>query len=130
MRGGLASIVLVIVLTISGCLAVSVDGKSHRGYGPPPHAPAHGYRYHYQGAILAFDAKLGVYLVVDHPHHFYSDGRFLRVHAGSWQVSSTLAGPWHPCAPSSLPPGLRKPHGHKAAKRHGPKTSPPAKGDW
>ena len=129
MRGALASFVLVITLTLSGCLAVSVNGKPNRGYGPPPHAPAHGYRRHHQGATLAFDSKLGVYVVPDHPDHFYSKGRFLRIHAGSWQASSSLGGPWSHCSPSSLPPGLRKAHSSKA-KGHGRKGYPSAKGRW
>jgi len=129
MRGALASVVLVTALTLSGCLALSVNGKPNRGHGPPPHAPAHGYRHHHQAATLAFDSKIGVYVVLGHPDHFYSEGRFLRVHAGSWQVSSGLGGPWSPCSPSSLPPGLRKAHPHKA-KGHGRKGHPPAKGHW
>ena len=129
MRGALASVVLVTALTLSGCLAVSADGKSHRGHGPPPHAPAHGYRHHHQGVTLAFDSKLGVYVVPGHPDHFYSEGRFLRVHAGSWQVGGSLGGPWSPYSPSSLPPGLRKAHTPKA-KGHGRKGYPSAKGRW
>jgi hypothetical protein len=129
MRKTLTSIVLVMVLTFSGCLVVPVTGKSNRGHGPPPHAPAHGYRHHYQGATLTFDSKLGVYLVLDHRDCFYFDGRFLRVHESSWQVSASLSGPWTPYPSASLPPGLRKLHpskgkGHKA-KGHGPK-----KGRW
>ena len=61
------------------------------GHGPPPHAPAHGYRrkqqqaYHHQGgdAKLAFDSDLGVYVVLDLPHHYYFDGVYLRIEDGS-----------------------------------------------
>lgn len=134
MRGALTSVVLVIVLTLSGCLAVSVHGKPNRGHGPPPHAPAHGYRHHHQGATLAFDSKLGVYVVVGYPGHYYSEGRFLRVRAGTWQVSASLGGPWNSYSPASLPPGLRKPRpskakGHKG-KGHRGKGHAPAKGRW
>jgi hypothetical protein len=125
MRSVLTSLVLVIALTLSGCLAVSADGRPKRGHGPPPHAPAHGYRHHHQGATLTFDSQLGVYLVLDHPDHFYFDGRFLRVHRGSWQVSASLGGPWTPYPSASLPPGLRKSHPSKGkgykVKGHGPK---------
>ena len=64
MRGALASVIMVTSLTLSSCLSFSADDKSHRGYGPPPHAPAYGYRHHHQGARLAFDSKLGVYVVL------------------------------------------------------------------
>ena len=129
MRRALVSVVLVTALTLSGCLAVSVGGKPHRGHGPPPHAPAHGYRHHHQGAALAFDSELGVYVVLGYSGLFYSEGRFLRAHAGSWQVSSRLGGPWSSCSFSSLPPGFRKAHPPKA-KGHGRKGHPPAKWRW
>ena len=125
MRRALASAVLVTALMLSGCLVIPVDGKPNRGHGPPPHAPAHGFRHHHQGATLVFDSKLGVYAVLGYRDHYYSDGRFLRIHAGSWQVSANLGGPWSLYSPTSLPPGLRKSNsskgkGHKA-KGHGPK---------
>ena len=129
MRRTLASVVLVMAFTLSGCLAVSIDGKPNRGHGPPPHAPAHGYRHHHQGVTLAFDFGLGVYVVLGHPDHFYSEGRFLRFHAGYWQVGGSLGGPWSPYSPSSLPPGLRKVHSSKA-KGHDRKGHPPAKWRW
>ena len=129
MRGALACVLLVTALTLSGCLSVSANGKPSRGYGPPPHAPAHGYRHRHQEAILSFDSALGVYVVLDRPDHFYFEGRFLRVHAGSWQMSSSLGGPWSPCSFSSLPPGLRKAHPPKA-RGHGRKGHPPAKARW
>jgi len=129
MRRALASVVLVMALTLSGCLVFSVDGKPKRGHGPPPHAPAHGYRHHHQEASLAFDSKLGVYVVLGHPDHFYSGGRFLRVHASSWQVSTSLGGPWNFYSHSSLPQGLRKARPAKA-KHHKSKGHVPAKGGW
>jgi hypothetical protein len=67
--------------------------------------------------------------VLGHPDHFYSEGRFLRIHAGSWRVSSSLGGPWRPYSPASLPPGLRKARPSKA-KGHRGKGHAPAKGRW
>jgi hypothetical protein len=129
MRRTLVSVVLVIAFALSGCLAVSIDGKPNRGHGPPPHAPAHGYRHHHQGAGLAFDSELGVYVVLGHPDHFYSGGRFLRVHGGSWQVSTSIGGPWNFYSHASLPPGLRK-KGPAKAKHHKSKGHVPAKKGW
>ncbi|MFQ5585276.1 MAG: hypothetical protein ACE5GF_00390, partial [Thermodesulfobacteriota bacterium] len=41
---------------------VKVKSKKH---GPPPHAPAHGYRHkHRHGVELMFDGGLGVYIAV------------------------------------------------------------------
>ena len=129
MRRLLVPILLVTTVTLCGCVAVSLDGTPHHGHGPPPHAPAHGYRQHHQGADLAFDSKLGVYLVVGYSDHFYSDGHFLRFHGDSWQVSSSLRGPWGACSPASLPPGLRSTHPSNA-KRPKHKAHPPAKRHW
>src|SRR5258705_13086779 len=52
------------------------------GHGPPPWAPAHGYRRHHQQAYqsrpdtvdLGFDDGLGVYMVVGFPAYSYWDG--------------------------------------------------------
>ncbi len=56
------------------------------GHGPPPWAPAHGYRRNHQRAYqhrdatvdLAFDSGLGVYVVVGLPNYYYWDGFYLR----------------------------------------------------
>lgn len=129
MRYLLSSALLATALALPGCVAVSLDGKSNRGHGPPTHAPAHGYRRHHQDAELAFDSKLGVYAVVGYPDHFYTDGRFLRFRADSWEVSASLSGPWTAYPSTSVPPGLRGPHPSKA-RRGKHKANPPAKGRW
>lgn len=145
----------VLALATSGCRSISSvtigspsgPYASHGGpgHGPPPHAPAHGYRTkHRQGGEsvdLVFDAGLGVYVVVDLPDHFYWEGRYLRVEGDTWYASVRLDDGWEPVSASSLPPGLRKkaakaakPKGHPGngkskgkAKGHGPA---PAKGRW
>ena len=123
MRPLLVTALLVTAVTLSAC----VTGPS-RGHGPPPHAPAHGYRHHHHGVDLVFDTSLGVYVVVGRSDHFYVDGRFLRFHADSWQVSASLGGPWSVYPAASVPPGLRKVHPSKAGRtKH---KSHPAKGRW
>jgi hypothetical protein len=107
-----------------------------RGHGPPPHAPAYGYRKkqgerheHYQkhGDVeLVFDSNRGVYVVVGLPNHFFWDGVYLRVEDGRWFASARLDGDWEPCSNDSLPPGLRK----KTAKGRSKKSHGPAKGAW
>jgi hypothetical protein len=96
-----------------------------RKAGPPPHAPAHGYRRkHPSGAELRFDARLDVYTVVGRADVYFHDGWFIRIQSGIWQVSATLNGPWEPRDASWVPPGLRskyqaenrKGRGHGAAK--------------
>jgi hypothetical protein len=76
--------------------------------GPPPHAPAHGYRSkHRTGAELRFDSDLGVYVVVGEADVYFQDGWFIRIRNGAWQFSATLGGKWEVRSAKSVPPGLR-----------------------
>jgi hypothetical protein len=116
---------LVIAVTIGGCQGVvSAPHPSETVVvaqpGPPPHAPAHGYRHkHQSGAELWFDSDLGVYVVVGHSDLYFHDGWFLRFHSSIWEVSATLGGPWKPKAAEWVPPGLRSKHHAKKPKVRG-----------
>ncbi len=65
-------LVLMIMLYLTGCqstgdVAVKIPGNQsshpsskHKKNGPPPHAPAHGYRHkHHDGHQLEYDSKSG-----------------------------------------------------------------------
>ncbi|MDX1483436.1 MAG: hypothetical protein R3229_03045 [Alphaproteobacteria bacterium] len=83
--------------------------ERRRGWGPPPHAPAHGYRHHYRrGVDLVFDSGLGVYLVADARRTYYFDGRFYRFRRGGWFASRAHDGPWRPDDGRRLPRPLRR----------------------
>lgn len=136
----------VSLLALSGChgLVLAPRGPGPvvvNRPGPPPHAPAHGYRYkHPGGAELRFDTGLGVYVVVGYPEIYFYDGWFVRYDGGAWQVSASLDGDWESRPSGWLPPGLKDkyagkpkpPHPHKTKKANkgrggGPR---PAKGGW
>jgi len=89
--------------------------------GPPPHAPAHGYRHKHKahaGEVeLVFDSGLGVYVVLGWPGHFYDQSHYYRQDGGVWQVSARLDGGWVAASTKKLPPGLAK-------KGRGPKKGP------
>ena len=90
--------------------------------GPPPHAPAHGYRRKHQDAHgeveLVFDAGLGVYAVVGLPGvYFYADHFFRQVDAG-WQISVQHDAGWVVAAEADVPPGLHGKAQGKAKKPH------------
>ena len=54
--------------------------KNKKGNGPPPHAPAHGYRHkHQHGVELVYSSELGVYVVVGFPNHYFSEGHYFRL---------------------------------------------------
>ena len=137
-----ASTTLILLLGCGPLSSVTI-GKSERhsvraekshGGGPPPHAPAHGYRHkrQHQGRDLelVFDSDLGVYVVVGVPNHFYWKGYYLRIDGDQWYASVNLDSGWEPRSEPSLPPGMRNHKKHPKAKRGNSKKSGPAKGRW
>jgi len=79
------------------------------GYGPPPHAPAHGYRHRLpDGVELVYDAGLGVYVVIGYPDYYFLDGRYYRYFDNDWLSGPGVAGPWVRPSSAAVPPGLRK----------------------
>lgn len=87
--------------------------------GPPPHAPAHGYRHkHAHGVELVYDAHLGVYVVAGYTNYYYRDRDFFRFHNEHWQVSASIDGPWKASSNFKLPKGFKE---QKVAKKNGHK---------
>jgi hypothetical protein len=96
-----------LVLLLASCHSVTVGRGQRHKPGPPPHAPAHGYRHNHEGWQLVYDSGRGVYVVIDLPNHFYYQDSFYRYEKPYWQVSARMGGPWRPVGSESLPPGLR-----------------------
>lgn len=89
--------------------------------GPPPHAPAHGYRHKHRehGVELVYDSGLGVYVVVELSNHFYFKGHYYRHGETQWEIGVHVNGPWEVVAEESLPKGLRsKKKGKGKPKEH------------
>lgn len=86
------------------------------GHGPPPWAPAHGYRRNRQRAYLVrketvdlvFDSGLGVYVVVGIPNHYYWNGMYLRLSGDRWSQARYLDARWDPCSEDALPGKLAR----------------------
>ncbi len=104
---------ICVVIMMASCSEEVVYRRPGRGYGPPPHAPAHGHRRKYvNGVEMVYDAGMGLYVVVGWPDYYYYDGTFYRLHAGLWQVSLYPDRDWGPLGHRVLPPGLHgKGHG-------------------
>jgi len=87
--------------------------------GPPPHAPAHGYRKKMPNHELSFDTGVGVYVVLDSPGFYFWDDFYWRLRDGIWVRASVFDGPWLVVEEThrQLPPGLAKKHGY--GKDHG-----------
>ena len=108
-----AFVLFCAALMLASCTTVGVyhtsGRKTGRGNGPPPHAPAHGYRYKHQtkGVELVYDSGCGVYVVVGLPDHYYCDGHFFRIKGAHWEMSLSTRYGWEPAYEDSIPPGLR-----------------------
>lgn len=120
----LSAVVLVcmtFMLVSCGSFSIGVgSGRKHKPkHGPPPHAPAHGYRHKQQGVEIVYDSGRGVYVVVDFPLHFYFEGRYYRFHEPRWEVGVHIDGPWESVSEKAIPPGLRaKGKGKGKSKGH------------
>ena len=95
------------------------DG-GHR-HGPPPHAPAHGYRARHENCDLVYDSGLGVYTVVGHHGCYYRDSRYYRRDGSTWMISNSIRGPWRTTTIAAVPNGLvaereKSEHSHKKDK--------------
>lgn len=91
--------------------------------GPPPHAPAHGYRQKYHGTVLVFSSDLGVYRVVSRRDYYYSASYFYRIHGGAWEASLEMSGPWYAVPDYRVPGKLlhyhyADAHKHKHKNKH------------
>jgi len=98
------------VVAVTGC----VGYPAHRGgvYAAPPYAPENGYRQSYYGHDLRYDGSLGVYLILDRPHHYYYRDNYYRYDAGRWYYTRDLNKRWRSYDERKLPPGLAKKYGH------------------
>lgn len=102
---GIISATALVLLT--SCDTLTVYRHPGRGYGPPAHAEAHGYRRKVVcGYELLYDSGTGLYVVVGMTDCYYWDGCFYRLQGGVWEVS-VRAQTWGPVGPDTLPPGLR-----------------------
>jgi len=86
--------------------------------GPPPHAPAHGYRHKHGNVVLVYHSDIDVYVVDGRKGYYFHEGDFYRTHKGEWQVSVRFDGPWKPISESKLPKGLRHNKQHAKAKKN------------
>ena len=120
----LSAVVLAcMTFMLVSCESFSIglgSGRRHK-HGPPPHAPAHGYRHKHQGVELVYDSGRGVYVVVDFPLHFYFKGNYYRLRETNWEVGVHVDGPWESVSEEALPRGLR-------AKEKGKSKEHPGRG--
>ncbi len=114
-RTAVPLLVCAFALAASGCLYTRPADpyprqrapRTHRT-GPPPHAPAHGYRYKHRhdGVPLRYHRDLDVYVVVGHAGHYFDGRRFYRRGYGAWEASPRFRRGWRSVYYADLPYGL------------------------
>ena len=114
---------LAVAFVLPACSTVNTHHPStvHQpNTGPPDHAPAHGYRkkHGHDNVELVWDSGMGVYVVVGHDGHFFSNDVYYRVAGENWEVSGGIEGPWKVTSDKKVPKGLKK-HKHKGKKDKG-----------
>ncbi len=89
------------MVSLSACVgrtAVRYDSDPHYAHsddryykqGPPPHAPAHGYRHKYHNHDLIYDSGLRAYIVVGFPDYYFDNGFYFRYREGDWEMSGRI----------------------------------------
>ena len=115
----LTTILFLSSVLFAGCAAVdtvvSIPADVHmkerpHKTGPPPHAPAHGYRYkHQDGVELEYDSGIDAYLVIKFPGTYFYNGLYSRFSPEErWVVAENLNGPWRISREREIPLKLIK----------------------
>ena len=95
-------------LLLSACVSTGATVGHTGAKGPPPHAPAHGYRRkNRHGIEMTFDSHLGVYALLNYPMHFYLDGNYYRKSKNKWESSKDIHRKWKSIKKQELPKGLQ-----------------------
>lgn len=121
----LFAVILIAFSTMlmSGCATRAALGYGdgyHRSEGPPPHAPAHGYRHKYHDHQLSYDSKLGAYVVIGYDDYFFLDDLYFRYRDGDWQYSVSMNDrDWHHADYRQVPYKLRNSKSSKYGKQKG-----------
>jgi hypothetical protein len=132
-----AAAALVCLVTASGCaigsdpspeVVVLPPGPPARR-GPPPHAPAHGYRrkHPHDPVELVYDAEVRVYVVLGREAVYWDGRRYLRCSDGGWRVSAYIDGVWAAVSSDEVPALLVARHAAKPGKPDKRGHGPPAK---
>ena len=109
-----SSIALVaICFTLSACSNSpryrNTNGsiETAQKHGPPPHAPAHGYRHKHHNTDLKYDSVLEVYVVAGWSNYYFHEDHYYRSNDNGWEITAQLSGPWTSVSTKKLPKGLR-----------------------
>jgi len=106
-----------VTLSLAGCAHQHSDDRYY-DRGPPPHAPAHGYRAKHHRHNMMYDNRLGAYVVLGYDDHYYLDDRYYRYRDGGWWFNVDIdSRDWRHIDANRVPHKLRKSQGGKG-KQH------------
>jgi hypothetical protein len=99
------------VLLLTACAGHHGGGYAelrHYDGGPPPHAPAHGYRAKHRHHNMVYDSRLGAYVVIGYSDHYFHNDWYFRYRDGFWQINANLSDrDWRDVDFYRVPEGLR-----------------------
>ena len=115
------ALMMVLLTACVGSTSVRYDSdpdhhKSearHHKAGPPPHAPAHGYRHKHQDHDMIYDSGIRAYIVVGWSEYYFDNGFYFRYRDGHWQMSVSLEDGWKNAHDHDVPKGLWKTRKYK-----------------
>ena len=81
-------------ILLSACTVVKVHEDGYEHNGPPPHAPAHGYRHKHKKHDLEYNSDLGIYVVTGLAEHYFIDGIFYKRTKHGWYSSHDIDKAW------------------------------------
>lgn len=92
MKFSVLLVTLMMTMAVaSGCAKRGpVFDEGYQRGGPPPHAPAHGYRHKHKNHDMRYDSALGVYVLLDLLDYYYDGDRYYRYRDGDWQYAREL----------------------------------------
>ncbi len=98
----LLALPIALLMGCAGSTAVRYDSHPHYEHsdvhyrsGPPPYAPAHGYRHHYHNHDMIYDSGIRAYIIVGLADYYYDNGYYFRYSNQRWQSSGRLDGGWN-----------------------------------
>ena len=108
------SVALIAICCMLSACSTTVQYKdtdsveAAKKHGPPPHAPAHGYRHKHGDMVLVYDSALEVYLIGGRSNYYFHDKHYYRSTSSGWEITAHFEGPWKPISTKKLPKGLRQ----------------------
>lgn len=119
------------IIALTGCVdsagvRYGDSGRSTYKSGPPPHAPAHGYRHKHRKHDMSYDSGLGAYVILGKSEVYFDNGLYFRYRNGDWQASVNLGSGWYNADKKVVP---KKLWSYKDSDRkHAKKKEHPGKG--